>query len=105
MAFLNISTPESGLQYLPSSFRLYQNYPIAFDKKTCIGFDVPVSSNVKVAVYDLYGRELEILINDTLLPGNYEINWNAESFSSGVYLYKMVADNFADTKKLFILKS
>jgi hypothetical protein len=104
MAFMYMGSPETGFENLPSDFKLFQNYPLAFEKKTSIGFDIPQNVLVKIAVYDLYGRELEVLINDFLLPGTYEIEWNADAYSSGVYIYKMVAGSFADSKKMFLLK-
>jgi hypothetical protein len=55
-------------------------------------------------VYDALGREVATLVNETLQPGTYEVDWNASAFPGGVYFYKLQAEDFTDTKKLILLK-
>jgi photosystem II stability/assembly factor-like uncharacterized protein len=89
---------------LPKSFSLYQNYPNPFNPVTRIKFDIPKSSNVKLVIYDVLGREVEILFNESKKPGTYEVNWDGSKYASGVYFYKLITDEFVETKKMVLLK-
>ncbi len=80
------------------------NYPNPFNPSTTIKFAVPKSSNVKIAVYDLTGKELEVLVNEHVQPGTYQTAWNASKYSSGIYFYKLTSDNFTETKKMILIK-
>jgi hypothetical protein len=55
-------------------------------------------------VYDVLGKEIDVLVNQILKPGNYDVNWNAAKYSSGAYYYRIVAGDFVETKKMIILK-
>ncbi len=96
----NISTT------VPGSFRLYQNYPNPFNPATKIKFDISTvsSSPVKLAVYDVLGREIAVLVNEKLKAGTYEAEWNASSYPSGVYFYKLITDSYTETKKMVLIK-
>jgi hypothetical protein len=87
---------------IPESFSLYQNYPNPFNPETSIEFDIPENSFVKLSVYDITGRELEILVNENLSPGRYSVLWNAEGYSSGVYFYRILSDGKQFTRKMII---
>ncbi len=89
---------------LPTDYALGQNYPNPFNPSTKIKYSVPQSGLVSIVVYDLTGQEVISLINEVKEPGNYEINFNATGLSSGVYFYKMTANNFTQVKKMSILK-
>ena len=89
---------------VPKEFKLSQNYPNPFNPSTKIKFAVPNESNVKISVYDITGRFIATLVNENLKPANYEINFNASAYSSGVYFYKIETNNFADTKKMVLVK-
>lgn len=89
---------------VPSKFALGQNYPNPFNPSTSIRFDVPKASFVKIAVYDVTGRQLEILAAENVMAGEYEVNWNASSYSSGVYFYSITTDDFVQTKKMILTK-
>jgi hypothetical protein len=90
--------------YLPKQFTLQQNFPNPFNPVTNIRFDVPKQSNVRLSVYDLLGREVEVLVNDNLKPGTYKVDWQANKYSSGLYFYKLVTDEFVDVKKMVLVK-
>jgi hypothetical protein len=94
----------AGVNTYPIDYRLYQNSPIIFDSKTRIGFDIPKYTRVKLAIYDIFGREVETVIDEELNTGCYEIEWNARNFPVGVYIYKLMTKEFVDTKKMFLLK-
>jgi photosystem II stability/assembly factor-like uncharacterized protein len=89
---------------LPPDFQLSQNYPNPFNPQTKIKFDVPKASFIKLIIYDLLGREVVTLVNKELRPGTYEADWNASSFSSGVYFYRIVSGDFIETKKMVLMK-
>jgi hypothetical protein len=89
---------------VPDAFTLLQNYPNPFNPVTNIEFAVAKLSVVKIAVYDMLGREVEILVNKELKPGSYKADWDASNYPSGVYFYKLLTDDFAQTKKMILVK-
>ena len=88
----------------PSGYKLYQNYPNPFNPKTNIEFDIAKSQNVKISIYNILGVEKEILLNGYLNAGKHKIVFDGLNYSSGVYLYKIVTDNYSQIKKLLLLK-
>lgn len=86
-------------------FRLYQNFPQTFYKVTRLAFDIPKKADVKLIIFDVFGREMATLINEELDSGSYEIKWNALNFTPGVYYYKLYAGEFVDSKKMVLLNS
>jgi len=89
---------------VPSNFLLNQNYPNPFNPQTKIKFDVPRASFTKIIIYDLLGREVATLVNEELRPGTYEADWDASSFSSGVYFSVLQTDNFYQANKMILVK-
>ena len=89
---------------LPTEFTLQQNFPNPFNPATQIKFSVPQTSNVKLIVTDLLGREVATLVNDNLASGNYSVNFDANSVSSGVYFYTLITDKFKQSKKMILMK-
>ncbi|MEO8514371.1 MAG: choice-of-anchor D domain-containing protein [Ignavibacteria bacterium] len=89
---------------IPEKFALYQNYPNPFNPETQIKFDIPRASNVKISVYDIIGREVSVLVNSKMEPGVYNASWNASPYASGVYFYRLTADDFVSVKKMVIVK-
>jgi hypothetical protein len=89
---------------LPVSFSLSQNYPNPFNPSSVIRFQVPVASHARLAVYDILGREVAVLVDEVKAPGTYEVKFTAAGLASGVYFYRMQAGTFVDTKKLMLLK-
>lgn len=88
----------------PSSFSLSQNYPNPFNPSTQIKIDIPKSSDVKILIYNMIGKEIVTLVNEKLLPGTYTVDWNASDYPSGVYFYRMMSGNFIQTKQMILLK-
>ncbi len=93
---------------VPDSYRLYQNYPNPFNPITKIHFSIPPSKgdrgmNVNLIIYDILGRELATLVNESLKPGSYEVEWDGSNFASGIYFYKLIAGDFVDVKKMVLL--
>ncbi len=74
---------------LPLSLRLYANYPNPFNPLTTIAYDVPVTSEVTLTLYDVLGRNVATLVSGTVPPGNHQATWDGSSSPSGVYLYRI----------------
>ena len=89
----------------PREYRLYQNFPQSFYRITNIGFDLPEDTKVTLAIYDVYGRDILILLNQELLSGSYEVKWNTYKLEPGIYFYKLKAGDYVDSKKMFLLKN
>jgi len=94
---------------LPKDFNISQNYPNPFNPATKIDFSLPVTSYVELTVYNVLGQVVDVLVNKNLSAGNHSINWNAERFTSGLYIYKMKASGangkeFIKVHKMMLLK-
>jgi hypothetical protein len=98
-----VSVKEENLTF-PSKFYVYQNYPNPFNQLSIINFKCSIGGNVSIVVYDLLGSEVKTLVNEYKQPGTYQVNFNAEGLSSGIYFYKMTAGDFSETKKLVFVK-
>ena len=83
---------------------LHQNFPNPFNPTTKIQYSIPQSSNVVIKVFNILGREIETLVNEEKPVGTYEVNWNASNLTSGVYFYRLQAGDFAQTRKMILLK-
>ena len=88
---------------------LNQNYPNPFNPSTKISYSVPEESIVKIAVYDILGREVAILASGEKQPGYYEVDWNAAGFASGIYIYRITALKgskilFSEAKRMMLMK-
>lgn len=89
---------------LVSEFKLYSNYPNPFNPSTVIQFDLPKAGLVNLKVFDILGREVATLINEEKQPGIYKVKFDAESLSSGVYVYRIVTGDFIQTRKMILLR-
>ncbi|MDX1701545.1 MAG: LamG-like jellyroll fold domain-containing protein, partial [Melioribacteraceae bacterium] len=93
-----------------TAYSLDQNYPNPFNPETIIAYSLPEKSNITVSVYDILGRPIKKLVNTVQNKGSYEIHFNAENLSTGVYFYKMEAislksgQKFEQIKKLLLVK-
>lgn len=86
------------------TFLINQNYPNPFNPSTIIRYSIPERSFVSMKVYDLLGRVVKVLINEELIPGYYEYEFNASGLSSGVYFYRVQTGSFTETKKMILLR-
>lgn len=89
---------------LPGVVELYQNYPNPFNPSTYIHFRLPETSDVRLAVYDMLGREVAVLTDGTLTQGSHTYSWDASNASSGVYLYRLSANGQVFTRKMTLVK-
>jgi N-acetyl-anhydromuramyl-L-alanine amidase AmpD len=99
-----ITTANFEKEPIPQNFALHQNYPNPFNSTTIITFEIPEKSHVKLAVYDILGREVKTLIDQNLEPGKYKVNFDANDLPSGVYFYTLKAPKFVKTNKMLLIK-
>ena len=89
---------------IPAVYSLDQNYPNPFNPSTTIKYSIAEDGFVKLAVYNMLGEEVAMIVNTTQKAGRYEVNFNASELSSGVYIYKLEASKYTASKKLMLLK-
>jgi hypothetical protein len=94
---------------LPESFTLHQNYPNPFNPTTTISYDLPEQSQVTLGIYDLLGKRIKTLVNQSQDAGNKTTFWDGtdnlgRQVSAGVYLYQIQAGEFTQTRKMLLLK-
>lgn len=89
---------------VPSEFDLHQNYPNPFNPNTVISYELRVTSNAKLKVFDVLGNEVAELVNEKQSAGSYKIEFDGSNFASGVYFYKLDAGDFSETKRMILLK-
>lgn len=109
--FEQVSVSLSGIADagLPTEFALDQNYPNPFNPSTEINFALPVPSQVRVDVFNVLGQRVTTLVDGQMPAGNHSVTWygndnDGSQVSSGVYFYRITAENFASTKKMMLLK-
>jgi len=93
-----------NIEQTPTKYSLEQNYPNPFNPVTRINYSIAKQGPVKIAVYDILGREVTVLVNEVKTPGFYSVDFNSTGLSSGMYFYKMESGAFTDTKKLMLIK-
>ena len=111
---LYCGTQEAGLFYnkiqikrengIIQSFNLAQNYPNPFNAATQIEYTLPNTAYVIIKIYDVLGREIETVVNEQKAEGKYRVLWNASKYSSGIYIYRLQAGDFIETKKMVLLR-
>jgi hypothetical protein len=93
---------------VPDKFELSQNYPNPFNPTTKIDYDLPFDSKVHIVLFDMTGREVKTLVNETRTAGYYTVNFNASDLSSGIYFYRIISKSankdFVSTKKMMLIK-
>lgn len=94
----------TNINKIPKEFSLSQNYPNPFNPTTNIKFSVPIDGIVSLKIYDATGNEISTYINGFINAGSYNAEVDASNWSSGVYFYKLITDNYVDTKKMVLLK-
>jgi hypothetical protein len=104
LAFTTGTSSVSLKELLPGSFSLHQNYPNPFNPTTAISYQLSAVSKIKLVIYDLLGREIAVLVDETKAPGSYAVTFDGAGLASGVYLYRMQAGSFTETKRLLLLR-
>jgi hypothetical protein len=93
-----------GIVDIPNEFNLNQNFPNPLNPTTTIGYQLPRDSEVELTIYDITGRKIETLVSENKYAGYHTVNWNASPYPSGIYLYRLKAGNFVETKKMVLIK-
>jgi hypothetical protein len=101
----SIVTGLNEQQIKATEFILEQNYPNPFNPNTVIKYQIPITSQVTLKVYDILGNEIATLVNEEKSEGNYSYSFTpSATLSSGIYFYQLKTDNFIHTKKMLLLK-
>ena len=109
-SFTDINWPDSisdvagGENTRPSSYTLSQNYPNPFNPSTVINYIIPQNSYVTIKIYDALGRAIRTLVNEIKTPGNYEVKFDGQNLSSGIYFYQLKTGSIVITKKMILMK-
>lgn len=104
VANVKTSAVAAGQTQRPQSFSLEQNFPNPFNPSTTIRYSIAQPEMVRLTVYDISGREVATLVNENKSEGSYEVQFNARNLASGVYLYRLKAGGFEQTRKFVLMK-
>ena len=97
----SIDFPDSDM---PLEYKLTQNYPNPFNPSTTIEFSIPIQGNVRIAIYDALGNQLDVVYDSFTNVGNHKVTWTANHYASGIYFYRMETENFMEVKKMLLMK-
>lgn len=100
----SVSSVFDSDNFFADNFILNQNYPNPFNPSTKITWQSPISGHHSLKVYDVLGNEVATLLDDYRAAGNYELDFDAQNLSSGVYFYKLSVDNFNQTRKMILIR-
>ncbi|MEX2361992.1 MAG: T9SS type A sorting domain-containing protein, partial [Balneolaceae bacterium] len=96
--------PNEAITDTPSSFSLSQNYPNPFNPTSNIVFNLPQAHDVKLEVYNINGQLVRTLVNDRMSAGEHTVQFDAGDLASGIYVYRIIAGSFVQTKKMTLIK-
>ena len=107
--FGNPTSADDSPALLPAAFELLFNYPNPFNGGTVITFALPRAAHTTLAIYNILGQEVAVLLDRRLSPGSYEVSWDGLTASgvpaaSGVYFYRLVTDSRSETRKMLLVK-
>jgi flagellar hook assembly protein FlgD len=93
----------------PTIFNLSQNYPNPFNPVTNFKFSLPQASHVKIEIFNILGQKVKTLVDEDMKAGSFVVDWDGEDqrgveVSSGIYFYRMIADDFSTVKRMVLLK-
>ena len=101
MNVLSVNEPNHDVVH---DFNLFQNYPNPFNNSTMISYTIKQENHVRLRIYDLMGKEVDEIVNQTMSTGYYEVEFKADILPSGIYFYNLETESFNRTKKLILLK-
>jgi hypothetical protein len=100
----NIIEIEVENLYVPKTYKLGKAYPNPFNPSTVISWQLPVTSYVKISIFNILGENVATIVSEKMSEGHYQQEWIADNFPSGVYYYVLQAGNFRDSKKMILIK-
>jgi hypothetical protein len=100
----NLTTFENPSDLIVDEFSISQNYPNPFNPSTKIKIRIPIKTHVNLKIYNSIGEEISELANYEMESGIHEFEFNADDLTSGIYFYRMIAQEFIDTKKMILLR-
>jgi hypothetical protein len=95
---------EDGSSDVSIQFALFDNYPNPFNARTTICYQLPLSSDVRLGIYDLLGQKVATLTDEHQQAGEHNVTWDASAFSSGIYFCKLTAGDYTHTKRMMLVK-
>ena len=98
----NVENHQSTI--IPDQFTLNQNYPNPFNPKTIINYELPITNDVELSIYNLLGQKVAVLVSERQSAGRYQVEWNASELSSGIYFYRLESGNAVKERKMILLK-
>ncbi|MCX7874839.1 MAG: T9SS type A sorting domain-containing protein [Melioribacteraceae bacterium] len=101
---VTVRITDVSIEHLPTEFNLSQNYPNPFNPVTVISYQLPVGVWTTLKIYDLLGNEITTLVNEYKQPGIYVETFHGTTLPSGVYFYRLTANNFSSVRKMIFLK-
>jgi hypothetical protein len=104
-----VDVNERAESSIPLVWNLAQNYPNPFNPRTSISFDVPRSGHITIKIYDILGREIKSIWEETTPSGSYQVFWDGldktgQAVASGVYVYRIESRDFSDTRKMILIR-
>ncbi|MEX2634360.1 MAG: GLUG motif-containing protein [Balneolales bacterium] len=100
----SVNVSNENLADVPAEFALEQNYPNPFNPTTNIEYALPENATVQLHIFDVLGRRITTLVNEMQQPGTYQVNWDASQLSSGMYIYRLQAGDFVQTRQMMLVK-
>lgn len=91
-------------EIVPTEYQLSQNYPDPFKECTTIKYCLPGKTNIRLEVLDHKGRKVKVLVNEVKEPGTYSVELSAKGLRDGLYLYRLIANGYEETKRLLLLR-
>jgi predicted GH43/DUF377 family glycosyl hydrolase len=98
------SIEENNFGHSPQEFVLNQNYPNPFNPRTIINYELPITNDVNLNIYNMLGQKVAILVSEKQSAGSHQVEWDATGFASGVYYYRIKVGEFQDVKKMILLR-
>jgi hypothetical protein len=99
----NSSAQKKEFEEIPNEYSII-NYPNPFNPTTVINYQLPVNGMVTLKIYDVLGKEIATLVNENKSAGYYNVEFNASGLPSGIYIYRLNANNFTESKKMLLMK-
>ncbi len=98
------SMKDEFLSGVPTEYALFQNFPNPFNPQTTIFYSLPEESFVQIKVYDIIGNEVKVLVSEHKPVGNYQVSFDGHELNSGIYLYRIMAGSYSETRKMLLIK-